>query len=162
MDDVWYSDNGKDWNCALPQAPFPGRRAHGAVVFDGKLWITGGIHDSVQTPLDDIWNTSDGFHWQQVDAGPHYEGRHSFGFVAYEDKLWITAGDNGRKWGGVSDVWNSADGIHWSCVNPNAGRVFTGRTGNTAFVYKKRIWILGGYGTSIWCSPSLETDASNE
>ncbi len=161
MDDVWCSDDGKNWQCALVHAPFLSRRDHQATVFNGKIWITGGIHDSVYTPLDDIWNSPDGFHWQQVPAGPHYSGRHSFGFVAYQGKLWVTAGDNGKVIGGVGDVWNSPDGIHWDCVNPDAGPVFRGRTANQAFVFKDRLWILGGYTGTVWCSPSLPASGSN-
>ena len=45
-DGVWTTSDGKTWRQTATGKPFSDRGAYGAVVYDGKMWIFGGIGSS--------------------------------------------------------------------------------------------------------------------
>jgi hypothetical protein len=45
--DVWCSDDGKEWEQVIARAPWPARRNHAVVVFNERLWVLGGAQSSV-------------------------------------------------------------------------------------------------------------------
>jgi hypothetical protein len=61
--------------------------------------------------------------------------------------------DNGKP---SNDVWNSENGVDWKIVTPTAG--FCPRKNFESFVYKDRMWVIGGINVSgtpesdIWWS----------
>ena len=54
MNDVWYSNDGKDWT-QLKHSFFPARHASSLCVFQGKLWMVAGFI------LNDIWVLSNDY-----------------------------------------------------------------------------------------------------
>jgi hypothetical protein len=95
VNDIWYTDNGVDWQqvftgTAVGEAPFnmwSPRVGQGAVVFDSKLWLTGGLGYDLDTGapinyLNDVW---------------YLEGGAS-----------ITDGDAD----GMDDLWETREGIY--------------------------------------------------
>ncbi len=46
LNDVWYSEDGKNWTEATANAAFPPRYSHTTTVFNNKLWVIGGTNGS--------------------------------------------------------------------------------------------------------------------
>jgi hypothetical protein len=55
--DVWYSDDGINWKKTEKDPLWPGREDAGAVVFNNKIWILGGM-DKNWKWKNDVWATS--------------------------------------------------------------------------------------------------------
>jgi len=52
--DVWYSSDGVNWNCATDSAGWSSRESQTSVEFDNKLWVLGGyLYDSQYG--SDVW-----------------------------------------------------------------------------------------------------------
>ena len=51
LGDLWYSDDGVNWQTPAVESAMPGRESAGAAVFLGRLWIAGG--DGLTQP--DVW-----------------------------------------------------------------------------------------------------------
>jgi hypothetical protein len=149
--DVWSSADGADWKCETAAAPFCPRRIFGACEFDDKLWVIGGFGPGgYDAMLNDIWSSSDGVHWEEVHAGPHFRGRGEYPVFSGGGKIWVVGGDEGNfSW--PSDVWCSSDGLHWDCLRTSIPG-FSG-IGHGGYYYQDHLWILGGDGTPVWCSP---------
>lgn len=107
------SNNGASWqynpNVALPTA----RYDHVAAVFDGKLWVAGGI-GSGGAWLTDVWYTSNLTQWTQATAAAPWTARQGASLVVAGGKLWFLGGG---RWGErYCDVWYSSDGANWTAV----------------------------------------------
>jgi hypothetical protein len=53
--DVWSSSDGVTWTQVIASAAFSPRAFHSAVVYNNRIWITGGF-DGVNN-LADVWYT---------------------------------------------------------------------------------------------------------
>lgn len=149
--DVWVSEDGKNWTQTISKAKWSPRRGHGLVVFKNKLWLLGGSLSSGrsnQTPtqaLNDVWNSADGKTWSQVTANAPWSAREIGAVLVFDHKLWMIGGDNQR------DVWSSADGKNWVLMTADAG--WGERVGNGGLVFDGKIWIFGGVGKNdVWNS----------
>jgi len=56
FNDVWSSSDGKNWFQATAAAPWGSRYGHGALVFDNKMWVLGGITET--SWHEDVWVTA--------------------------------------------------------------------------------------------------------
>lgn len=155
------SDKGEyEWIQVTDHAAFPPRDGAGALVYDNKMWLIGGWNpwDKKTNPIhsdcnNEVWNSADGANWSLVKPNTHlddsfdptadWEARHTAGYVVYQDKMWIVGGDPllGHY---QFDVWNSSDGIHWRHVNPDRPVPWGPRVLHYTFVFRDKIWILGG------------------
>lgn len=66
--DIWSSIDGVNWLLENEKAAFSPRYAHQMEVFDGKLWLIGGIN-SVNESLNDVWISENGVHWRKISRG---------------------------------------------------------------------------------------------
>jgi len=146
------------WVNVTNKAAFAPRDGAGALMFKGKMWLLGGWNprDKVHFPgtcNNEVWSSRDGATWLLAkkntsgNAGFQpdldWEGRHTAGYVVYKDKMWIVGGDaNQRHY--QYDVWNSADGRTWTHVNKGTPVPWGPRVLHYTFVFKDKIWILGG------------------
>lgn len=139
--DVWDSTNGVTWTRATASTPFGERWTPGAVVFQGKIWVIGGLGTGGYNGYhNDVWTSTDGANWTEVNAAAPFAGRESFGCVVFNNKIWVIAGDNSDGLAALSDVWSSPDGVNWTREPdfPSA------RTGAACVVFNGAIWVIGG------------------
>jgi N-acetylneuraminic acid mutarotase len=143
------------WTQVNAAAPFAPRDGAGALVFADKIWLLGGWNPGDKTYFpricnNEVWSSPDGADWKLVkdntfadgyDPAGDWEGRHTAGYAVYQDRMWIVGGD-GNQGHYQSDVWSSADGVHWDCVN--SAVPWGPRLLHYTFVFKDKIWILGG------------------
>ncbi|MGN6495456.1 MAG: Kelch repeat-containing protein [Agriterribacter sp.] len=141
--DVWYSDNGKEWKLATNNAGWAPRAYHQAVVLHDKLYVFGGGNYVPEYfACNDVWSTEDGVHWTKlVDKAPWHE-RIWFSAVVYRNRMWVIGGWSNNPYKNWSDVWYSADGKQWSQYS--AAPAWKERHEPSAFVFKDKIWIAGG------------------
>ncbi len=135
---VSYSQTDSEWTLVTEHTAFSPRDCGGtynkAVVFDGKIWISGGYNWEYLDIVPDQWCSSDGSHWVQVKST---SDRYNLSLV-YNNKLWqtnhyILSSDDGIKWS------NSAD-------SPEDGYTVS---------FKNKIWLIGT--TGIYSSEDLKT-----
>ena len=135
--DVWSSEDGVAWEY-VADAPWPGRYSHTSVVFDGKIWIIGGIAEVGEhhRSHNDVWSSEDGITWTEVTHRAPWCPRKDHASVVYGGMLWVIGGHT------YADTWASPDGVSWICVTDNGP--FGERFGHTCTVYDGKIWLMGG------------------
>jgi N-acetylneuraminic acid mutarotase len=141
--DVWFSADGKQWKQATAAAPWPARAYHGAVTFDGKLWVFGGgNYLPGYQGLNDVWNSPDGVNWTQVSEHAPWPPRIWFSAVVYRNRIWVLGGwsnEPSRNW---NDVWHTADGKNWEQLKTKT--IWSPRHEHSAYVFRDRLWMVGG------------------
>jgi hypothetical protein len=112
---IYYTSDGNSWNTI--HAGWGGRKKHVSTIFKNKLWVFGGINDSIKKnnsswsayriEYNDVWNTSDGNNWTKVSNNlPHskYDACFTFNNRIYlkRNKLVIYSTD-GKQWHVATD-----------------------------------------------------------
>lgn len=118
-----------------------------AVVFDGKMWVLGGINYAVA--MTDVYYSTDGFGWTRTtDSAPWSaaSGRHCEA-ITFNGKIWVLQSARDSFYFPLVEVWNSADGAAWTRVAdaPSMGDRFT------ALAYGGKMWALCD-GGGVWSS----------
>jgi N-acetylneuraminic acid mutarotase len=143
--ELWRSSDGVNWSRVTPNgAIFSPRSAHGAAVFNNRLWVIGGTSNptgasGIDVRMNDVWSTADGITWQQ-EPTPGFTPRSGFGTVAFNGKLWVIGGCVSAT-NCLNDVWSSVDGVAWT--NEVLSAPFSER-GVGAIVFNNALWVLGG------------------
>jgi N-acetylneuraminic acid mutarotase len=150
--DVWSSSDGISWASATLSAPWSPRDGHASVVFDGKMWVMGGVVDTYPYSKNDVWYSSDGAHWTSATLSAKWPPRSWHSSTVHDGKMWVIGGSDV----GTGDVWYSTDGVTWTSATLSAP--WGPRSGHTVVAYDGRIWLIGGtqpgHGTTkeVWCS----------
>jgi len=141
FNDVWSSEDGKNWKLELANAPWS-KRTHGqALVFDGKIWIIGGgTRAPKANSLNDVWSSEDGVNWTRVTDSAAWAPRIWFSTLVYRDRMWVLGG--WAETGNIGDVWYSKDGKTWTEFKSDVK--WSKRHEHAAFVFKDKIWVAGG------------------
>ena len=104
--DVWSSEDGKEWRRETAAAEWSPRAYHQAVVLNGKIYVMGGGNYVPQyEALNDVWSSSDGKHWERVTEHANWSPRLWFSSVVYRDHMWVLGGWSNhpaKNWG---DAW---------------------------------------------------------
>lgn len=141
FNDVWYSENGKDWTEATANAPWSPRYDHTVVVYKDKLWLIGGMTTG-NSIYKDVWVSEDGANWTLVTDSPPWLPRHGHFSTDYKGLLWIIGGWCEEKDKGLNDTWVSEDGKNWTEVKIKAP--WPGREDLTGIIWNDKIVIIGG------------------
>lgn len=146
--EVWSSTDGVRWNQATARAGWSARLAAAAVVFQGKMWVLGGIENyyfgTADSLKNDVWCSTDGKQWKQIIAHAGWSPRAYHQAVVLDDKIYVLGGGNyAPKYHALNDVWCSDDGEHWTEVTPSAA--WTPRLWFSSVVYRDKMWVLGGW-----------------
>jgi hypothetical protein len=116
--DVWSSADGTTWDQVTDSAAFPSRVYHASTVFDGKMWVLGGVDTrKVAKKHGDAWYSEDGSDWKLATASA-FTPRAFPKAVTYQNKIWVLGGNNG---GLLKDIISSPDGINWTAVQSVTG-----------------------------------------
>ncbi len=156
QNDIWNSDDGKNWKLINSHVPWNSRVLHHTLVFKNKIWVMGGqtfpqAMNSNKEALffNDIWNSADGVNWQKIQTkGLIWSPRGLIsGFAVFDGKMWMLGGGTARtpkhqKPNYYNDVWNSEDGVHWHQVLKNAPWIE--RYYHNVAVFDNKLWVLDG------------------
>ncbi|MBU1221919.1 hypothetical protein KKF34_11005 [Myxococcota bacterium] len=107
LNEIWKTADGLNWEL-LPTPPFAPRAHHGATVYNGRLWISGG-HVYNESYLRDVWSTADAVSWEQhADLPDNIYGHCS---VSPGNGIFIIGGN-----GNYDDILFSTHGMSWSYI----------------------------------------------
>ncbi len=157
--DVWYSDNGVDWNRKINHAEFPSRMGHTCTVFDGRMWVIGG-RDLQNNKLNDIWYSTNGSHWISAATNAPFEPRTNHSVLVFQNKLWLLGGVGIGGEQNLYDNWYSSDGIVW---NRAPDWIDTNNLNHqlnfSHVVFDNKIWAIGGSNenSEVWCTSNGTT-----
>lgn len=140
---VWRSYDGISWT-QLPDAPWAARRSHTATLFNGQVYILGGVSGTGGSIAyyDDIYKYTPYVGWQSVGESTAIGTRYNHTCVVFNGYMYIIGGVDGS---GTyyADVWRSGNGSTWSQVTDDGG--FGVRSLHACAAYDGKLWIMGGY-----------------
>ena len=144
-------DSGCDWD-NLTVNGLTARSNHAGAVFDGKMYVMGGIDAS---RLNSVQHSTDGITWTNDTVSVGWTARSGMAAVVFDGKLWVIGGDNGSL---LNDVW-AYDGTLWEEIRSNGDPSgFTPRSGHAALAFNQKLWVMGGtdrsssYLYDVWTS----------
>ena len=148
LNDIWYSDDGVEWECATTSAPWSARANSTALVFNDKLWLIAGKEANNDEGLNDVWWTEDGTNWTRATESADWCTRLSNSALVFDNKMWVIGGIDFLEptIDPLHDVWYSTDGINWT---EDAAPTWSPRVYFGATVHDGRMWIAGGMNSSI-------------
>lgn len=101
--DIWYTEDGQTWTCAVTNAPFGRRNQFGLVTIGGMMYLIGG-EIAVGVMTNDIWKSSDGINWEAVAVSNAYPARRTPSVVAFNGSIYVIAGEQSGT-GYTNDIW---------------------------------------------------------
>ena len=148
---VWSSSDGKQWEQVTDQAAWSPRLAAASVVFQGKMWLLGGIEDyyfgDQQSLKNDVWSSTDGRTWHLATPAAGWSPRAYHQAVVLNDRIYVMGGGNYvPEYQAFNDVWSSADGVNWQRETEAAA--WHPRLWFSSVVYRQRMWVLGGWSNN--------------
>lgn len=138
--DVWWSQNGSTWTQVLDgngvAVNMGARRDHAAAVYNGKMYVIGGLSPTTSTYPDyPVVYSSDGVTWDHPASLPDsFANRYGASALAYDGALYVFGGS------GANTNTYKFDGTSWTL----AGTPNLTLTGGEAIVYDEKMWYLTG------------------
>lgn len=149
--DVWCSQDGKDWQELASNTEWSPREGHSVVFFKDKLWLLAGVDFFKKELFNDVWYSEDGIKWEQVTESAPWPKRYDQALAVFQGKLWLIGGIDEEKQP-LKDVWSSEDGTNWQLVTDSPP--WPARNGHVLLEYKNALWIISGWGenglSDVW------------
>ena len=141
--DVWRSNDGETWEKVLSFSRWSNRYGHTSLIFDGKIWVIGGLtidYPTTKRYAEDVWSSLDGEEWERELIPTPWGGRYRPSSVVHDGKMWIMAGSyDGER---MNDIWSSTNGVDWSLVLENAP--WSERINPSVLSFENKLWVFGG------------------
>ncbi len=142
--DVWYSEDGMNWERAVPEAPFQKRHGHQAFVYDDRIWLLGGRtqDDSDWWFWDkptDVWYSENGVDWVRTTEEAAFGGVYQPAAGVYDGRMWVIGGSDSAN----RNVHSSVDGITWTLETDSPE--FSARGKAQILDFDGKMWLIGGY-----------------
>lgn len=157
LNDVWYSEDGLNWNQATDKASFSARIGHSTVVFNDSLYLLcgGGNPSGGYETFSDVWSSKNGKDWNLVSESSGYYKRVGQQAFVYDNKIWMIGGITGNSFT-ISDIWNSDNGNDWSVVTFLPG--FMNCAWHNTVIYENKLWVLFGIDRNSFDFSDLISD----
>lgn len=169
VNSVACSTDGINWNdtgCGTTGAAWSGRSMFGAVVFNNKMWVLGGM-SSGGSPVANVYCSNDGTTWSDSTCGTAsapWGAEYGLSAVVFNNKIYVIGGNNGSST--LNDVWSSSDGTNWTEVTAGScstacANSFPARSNAQVFVFGNKLYIMGGFsGATYYDDVWSSTDGS--
>lgn len=151
--DVWYSEDGRQWHLVTASAPFTPRYAHSTVVFDDKLWVIGGNYADLSKSdrliyNSDVWYSENGIDWIRAREKAAFGPRAKHETVIFDESFLLIAGEASR-FERRNDIYKSADCGQWEFIADGSSTEtlahFSSRSTHTVNAFRNQLWLIGGY-----------------
>ena len=103
--DVWSSVDGEVWKEVTDDANWSARQNHTSVVFEGKIWVLGGMIDNALK--NDVWSSTNGRDWTNAGVSNRWKTRQNHSSVVFKDEIWVLGGDDGGSTGATNGVYSA-------------------------------------------------------
>lgn len=100
LNDIWYSEDGKEWKQATATPNFSPRDLLSTLVFDDKLWLIG--YPGIPGEQDWLWYSKDGFNWTEAKNVPPFISGNNTAVEVFNTKMWLVELHPGNK----SNIWS--------------------------------------------------------
>jgi len=115
LNDVWRSADGRDWICIQASADFTPRVYCLGLVYDGYMYLIGGLNQGATTNFADVWRSNDGVTWTLCTDSPGWAVMHAMDGVVVAGKMFVLGGQtapNSAGWGYA--IFSSSNGVSWT------------------------------------------------
>ena len=144
--DIWASDDGKNWQLVLENAPFAARSHHDLTVFEGALYLIGGVSmdedGAICCGYSDAWRSYDGISWEIIDdfdaLHSYQDSRIGVATTPFKNTLIAIGGSLGQN----DRLLFSYDGSDWSTLEID--NTISKRTGHSLVSDNKTLWLAAG------------------
>jgi len=184
VNDVWCSADGTNWAKATEHAPWSPRCGHSMTVFEGNMWVMGGLQHGLQSAVgrveylndnylrisdyeyfNDAWYSSDGVNWTQAAGSDAWCSRAAHTALASGGRLWIIGGHDNVFF---NDIWCAEDPRAFAFTTlPTAdwkeegqgltlGVGIQGAAGSVTYQWIKDGEAVDGQTSSVLTIPSLQ------
>lgn len=139
LNEIWSSADGTSWT-RINSINYPARFSRRCVVFDGRIWLTGGLDNLISARFQsDVWWTTDCVTWHQATSRALPDVDNWAEFFVYDNDLWLMGGGT---------FWRSHDGATWR----NMGGITALLRGYySGLEFGGKLWLLGDNGDSWTC-----------
>lgn len=162
FDDVWSSEDGREWKLELEHAPWAARGLiHGFAVLRDRLYIMGGGVKSgigagrgtdTTAEYSDVWYTTDGRDWVRLLDRAPWSARTHFTVTSTPLYIYVTDGSVRSQQKMSNDVWRTASGHTWEQLTPTP---WTPRHASALTYHKGRLYLATGFLTAdVWAMDS--------
>jgi hypothetical protein len=103
--DVWKSNDGKNWQCVSTNANLPSGVNYYLVYNDCILSF--GLRGISGETKNDVWRSYDGINWTKIIEQTDYYNRYNYGCIVFKNKLWVLCGYKGYGYPLYNDIWFS-------------------------------------------------------
>lgn len=117
--DVWCSEDGKNWKEVTKSASWLPRIWFSSVVYRDRIWVLGGWSDEHKN-FADVWNSKDGIDWKELKTELQWSKRHELSAFVLNGKIWVAAGAAGEDYALNSEVWSLFIPPKWFNQNETA------------------------------------------
>ena len=90
--DVWFSEDGVQWEQATAEAPWSPRLWFSSVTYRGNMWVLGGWSNNPSKNWGDVWYSGNGSSGKQLKSDTIWKERHEHSAWVFQDKIWIGGG----------------------------------------------------------------------
>lgn len=162
LNDVWASNDGRDWQELTNSAPWAGRGlVHGGAFFRGRIYIVGGglklglpgaaIADTI-AEFSDIWSSADGSTWRKEADTLGFKPRTHFSLLSTSSGCYVSDGSVTNQPNLSNDLFFAPDCVHFEPV-PDTPPLPVRHASSLAY-FNGSLVILGGHrdtaGTAVW------------
>lgn len=164
FNDVWCSQDGRNWSVLTTNAGWQGRAGLSCVVHKGEFFVMGGSFNDdssiiggppIRVYFNDVWKSRDGIDWVPATTNAPWAPRAGSVVVSKGGYMYLLGGEDGflcdtnrpeRCPPYFNDVWRSKNGVDWECVTPAAD--WPSRPGHQVVVLANKMYLFGGFGLS--------------
>jgi hypothetical protein len=151
--DVWWSLGGTSWtqeSSGGTPVDIGARQGSSAVVFNGKMFVVGGLGNSGVYPTNTVESSSDGVTWTGAAVTPFQ--RYGAVTLAYNGSIYVIGGIGSD----VKTYQSDSTGASWSLDTVNVTGIPSVTFGNTGtgMVYDGKMWIINGLG-AYWSTDGV-------
>ncbi len=90
--DVWCSEDGKNWTCVTEQSPWHPRIWFSSVAYRGQSLADGGLVKNARTELGRCLAFADGRNWKELKSDVIWKARHEHSTYVHRDRIFVAGG----------------------------------------------------------------------